>query len=185
MFKTQLRRKLQAAWNCSRILLLLPIEYLILIYCMLTHATSAISPYTKYYRILHCFVLCLRCYSCLALQYCSTQQYPLSHPSLSRPSLYCILQSIPLPWEHWHVWSTKQIPQQASHFPVESQGLGGMLTLHYSMPPHTQRPQWTTRLYLPLLGSRLRLFLSPSLFLRYSHCPHLSPPPPFLCTHVR
>lgn len=143
--------------------------------------------HTKYHTTLHYLVLCLLCYSCLALQCYSTQKYPLSHPSLSRPALLLYLTPVySLAWrEHWHVWSTKQIPQQASLFPVESPGLGGMLTLHYSTPPRTQCPQWTTRLYLSLLGSRLCLFLSPSPFLWYSHCPFLTPPPPFLCTHVR
>lgn len=110
------------------------------------------------------FVLCLLCHSCLALQYYSTQQYPLSHPRLSRPALLLYPTVYSLAWrEHWHVWSTKQIPQQASLFPVESPGLGGMLTLHYSTPPRTQCPRWTTRLYLFLLGSGLCLSLSLAL----------------------
>lgn len=136
----------------------------------------------------HYLVLCLLCYSCLALQCYSTQQYPLSHPSLSRPSLllYRTLVYSLAWWEHWHVWSTKQIPQQALLFPVESPGLGGMLTLHYSTPPRTQCPRWTTRLYLSLLGSQRCLFLSPSLFsMIFSLSLPFSPPPPFLCTHVR
>lgn len=120
------------------------------------------------------------CYSCLVLQGHSTQLYPLSHPRLSCSPL--LLYPLPVyspAWrEHWHVWSTKQIPQQALLFPVEGPGLGGMLTLHYSTPPRTQCPRWTTRFYLRLLGSQLGLFLSLSPFLWYSHWPLLSPPPP-------
>lgn len=148
----------------------MPTRYLLLIYVNPWYP-APLYPHSNPYQIpyhttLSCPLPATVCYSSLALQRYSTQQYPLSHPSLSRPAppLYpTVVYS--LAWrEHWHVWSTKQIPQQASLFPAESMGLGGMLTLHYSTQPRTQCPHWTTRLYLSLLGSRLCLFLSPSPF---------------------
>lgn len=142
---------------------------------------STCSHVTKYQATLSLW------YSCLALQDCSPQQYPLSHPSLSRPALllYPAVYSLARR-EHWHVWSTKQIPQQASLLPVESPGLGGMLTLHYSTQPCTQCPRWTTRLYLSLSGSWLCLFLSRSLFIAmiFSLSLPLTSPSHSLCTRA-
>lgn len=129
----------------------------------LTHdSTYPHSPYhIPCYTTPSCHLPALLFFQCY-----STQQNPLSHPSLSRPALLLYLTLVySLAWqEHWQVWSTKQIPQQASLFPVEREELGGMLTLHYSTQPRTECPQWTTRLYLSLLGSWLwPLFLSLSI----------------------
>lgn len=84
--------------------------------------------------------------------------------------------------EQWLVWSAKQIPQQASHFPVESPGLGGMLTLHYSTPPHTTMSSMNDTALSASPGiSATALFLSPFQCLPYilgvptSNPPSLSP----------
>lgn len=84
--------------------------------------------------ILYYLVLCLLCYSCLALQCYSTQLYPLSHPNLSHPTLLLYPSLVySLAWRE--NWSTKQIPQQALLFPAESPGLGGMLNIALQYAP--------------------------------------------------